>query len=445
MSLSPFDSAIYGSLFGDGAAAAAFTDDALIAAMLRVEVALAAVQGRLGLIPQEAAARIAERAGAAAIDAASLASGTASAGLPVPAFVDALRAAVGGDAARFVHFGATSQDILDTALVLRIRPLLDGYAASLDGLVAALAGLADAHRRTPMAARTRSQQAAPMSFGLKAATWMLPLVRERRRLDALRPALLCVQLGGATGTLSAMGDAGIAVMEALAAELELNVPPLPWHTQRDAIACFGGWLSAVTGALGKIGNDVVLMAQSEVGELRLAAGGGSSTLPQKQNPVMAETLVTLARFNAGQVGTLHQALVQDHERGGIGWPLEWLVLPQMLAATGGALARAAGVFDGLYVDAERMRANLDASNGLVYAEAIAFALAAHMPLPDAQSLVKNACRATMEQGGHVIDRLEAETDAPVDWRALRDPVNLMGPADALIDRALAEAGQARRP
>ncbi len=457
MTVSLFDSELYGDLFSDREIVALLDDRARLRAMLEVEAALARVQGRLGVIPAAAATRIAEVAESLELDPAALAPGTASAGVPVPALVASLRAAVGAEAGAYVHWGATSQDIMDSGLVLRLRAVLDALDRRLAGTIETLAALAQEHRGTVMAARTRSQQALPTTFGLKAAGWLLPLARHRERLAQLRPRLLVVQFGGAAGTLAApgaaLGEDGVAVMEALATELGLAIPPAPWHSQRDGIAELAAWFALVTGSLGKIGEDLVLLAQSEVGEVTPGggpgggpgSGGGSSTLPQKTNPVAAEALVTLARFNAGLLTPATEALLQAQERGGAAWALEWLTLPQMAAATGAALRLAAAALDGLVVDTARMAANLEASNGLILAEAASFALAGHMPRPEAQALVKAACAEVTESGRHLMDVLAEKSEAPLDWAGLKDPAGYLGAADALIDRILASLAPAKTP
>jgi 3-carboxy-cis,cis-muconate cycloisomerase len=290
-----------------------------------------------------------------------------------------------------------------------------------------------------MAARTRSQNAAPTAFGLKVAGWLMPLVRHHQRLAELRPRALLLSFGGACGTLAALGEDALSVEAALAALLDLPIPPTPWHTQRDGLAEIAGWIATLTDGLGKMGADLILLAQSDVAEIRMAGGGGSSTLPNKNNPVRAEALVTLARFNATQIGGLHHAALQEHERGGAGWQLEWLIVPPMVVAAAAALRQALDIIDGLTVDAARMRANVEASNGLLLAEGASFALAAHMPLPEARAMVKQACRKVADTGQHLMDVLAAGTDAPVDWVMLKDPANHLGSTDALIDRALAAA------
>mgnify|MGYP000051746067 CR=1 FL=1 len=429
---------IFGPLLGDAEAAALLGDRASARAMVEVEIALARVEGRLGVIEPAAAAAIEEALAEFVPDAADLARGTAAAGVPVPALVAQLRRQVGGEAGGLVHWGATSQDIVDTALVLRLRDVLALLERRLDEVLALLAGLADTHRATPMLGRTRFQQAVPTTFGLKVAGWLVPLLRHRDRLRELRPRLLMVQLGGAAGNLAALGEAGVAVMTGLAAELGLGCPPLPWHNQRDGLAELASWLSLVTGSLGKLGLDVLLLAQNEVGEVREAEGGGSSTMPQKSNPIRAEALVALARRNATLLGAMHGAMAHAHERDGTSWQLEWLTLPDMATATAAALAHAQVLLRTLVVDAGRMRVNLDASLGLFLAEAASFALAPHMPRAEAQALVKAACRDALEQGRDMLGILAQRTTAPVDWDRLRREAEQPPAAASLIDRALAE-------
>lgn len=444
MSTGVFDSLIYRGLFADDAVAAQFDEREEIRAMLRVEAALARAAADAGVIPADAAARIAAAGRSMTIDPASLAESTATSGVPVAALVSALRDEVGAAAAPYVHWGATSQDVMDTALVLRLREVL----ALLDGRLAAvttqLLDLARRHAHSPMTARTRSQAAVPTTFGLKAAGWAAPLQRHRQRLAELSPRVLVVQLGGAAGTRSVYGDAGEAVVTGFARDLKLGVPPLPWHAQRDALAELAGWLSLVTGSLAKLGQDVVLMAQSEVGELRTATGGGSSTMPQKSNPVAAEILVSLARHNAALVGEMHHAQVHAQERDGAAWNSEWIALPQMAVATGAALDRAAALIDSLIVDTDTMADNLAALNGVVLAEAATFALTAHMPRRRAEELVKAAVDRTQQDSRHLLDHLAASTDAPVDWDGLKNPEGQIETAKALVSGFL-EGGTDGKP
>ncbi|MEW5420639.1 3-carboxy-cis,cis-muconate cycloisomerase [Amorphus sp. 3PC139-8] len=432
MAVSPFDSAIYGPLFSNPEVARLFTDEAELAAMIRVERALARVEGRLGVIPAAAAEAIDERLKEIAIDPASLAGGVVSAGVPLPGLVKDLRKHVGGEAAQFVHWGATSQDIVDTALVLRLGEALDLMAARLDRLIEALAALAERHRSTVMAARTRTQIAVPTTFGLKVAGWLAPLIRRRRKLAEVRRDLAQVQFGGAGGTASAIGADGLKVMEALAEELGLNAGPMPWHTQRDGLFELAAWLTSLTASLGKIGTDVALLARSEIVELRPGSGGGSSTMPQKANPVAAELLVTLARTAAGTLGTFAQAGLHAEERDGAAWSIEWATLPSLVAAAAGGLAHGEALVGSLVVEEAAMAGR---AGGATLAEAASFALSEHMTREEAQALVKEAAG----RGGDLIATLSTLSDAPIDWEALGDPARHLGVAEAFVDRVLAEA------
>ena len=451
MPASPMDSAIYSESFSDPDVAPLFSDVAEVAAMAAFEAALARAQAKVGVIPADAVASIENAVAAFSADLVAMGASTGASGVPTISLVTQLRAAItaaGGSSAAVsaVHKGATSQDVMDIALLLRLRDAVGFLSARLDRVIGHLAGLADTHRRTAMAGRTRLQQAVPVSLGLKSAGWMMPLVRCRARLAELKPRLFAVQFGGAAGTLAALDADGLKVMEALAADLGFTCPPMHWHTQRDSYCEFANWLALITSSLGKAGQDVVLLAQSEVAEVRPASGGGSSTMPQKSNPVVAEYLVTLARHNAGLVGAMHQAAIQEHERAGPGWQLEWLTLPQMVIATATSLRHADVLFADVIVDAARMKKTLDDALGLLLAEAASFALARHLPAAEAKSLVTEACLTAIGESRQLIDVLKERTDAPVDWRALADPANYLGVTDQFIDRALdAAKSLARTP
>jgi len=431
MSVGVFDHPLLGGVFGDDEIAALFSVEAELAAMIRVEVALARTQGRLGIIPLTAAEAIGELEDSTP-DPAALMDGTCASGVIVPPLVKMLREAVGAPHGSYLHWGATTQDIVDTGLVLRLRVALGIIERRLSALIDALADEAERYADLPMAARTRSQVATPTTLGLRIAGWLAPLLRCRDRLAELRPRLLVVQLGGASGTLGVFGDRGIAVMEGLAAELDLAVPLKPWHSERDGPVDLAHWLALVTGALGKMAGDLIVMGRSEGGEMRAGMGGGSSTMPQKANPVAAEAMVSLARYNAGQVGMAHQAMLHAEERDCAAWALEWMALPSMVVATGAALSHAEGLARTLQPDAARMRAMMGDD---VMAEAAAFALADHMPLDEAQALVK---KAAMESGA-LLDRLAELTDTPVDFAVLRNPATAPGSAQALVTRVVAEA------
>jgi 3-carboxy-cis,cis-muconate cycloisomerase len=437
MSTGVFDSLIHRGLFTNDETAAQLDDRAEIKTMLQVEAALARATAKAGLIPGDAADRIARAAEAMDPDPAGLAEGTASSGVPVGALVAALREKVGEDDASWVHWGATSQDIVDTAMVLRMKAVTAQIDTRLAAVITQLREQARRHAGTPMTARTRSQAAVPTSFGLKVAGWAAPLERHRARLVELAPRALVVQLGGAAGTRSVFGTSGNDVVAALAEELGLGILPLPWQSQRDGPVELAGWLALVSGSLAKLGQDVVLLAQSEVGEVNVAAGGGSSTMPQKSNPVAAEILVALARHNATLVSEMHHAQLHAQERDGAAWSSEWLALPQMAVATGAALDRAAALVDALVVDSARMADNLAALNGLVLAEAATFALARHLSRRRAEELVKLAAERVQRDGGHLFDHLTATTDAPVDWEQLKSPGAQIETAKALVEKFLA--------
>ena len=327
------------ALAGDPEIEAAFTDAAEIAAMLRFETALAEAEAAAGLIPAAAAARIAAACADFAPDWPALRAGLARDGVAVPELVRQLRAAVGEPHAGSLHRGATSQDVIDTGLVLRLGPVLDVLDARLDALDAALAALSAREGVAPLMAQTRMQRALPFTAADKLETWRGPISRHRARLAALRPRLLRLQLGGPVGTRAELGAAAEAVAAHMAGRLGLADAPA-WHAQRDGVAEFGAWLALVAGGLGKIGQDVALMAQNEVGAVRLAGGGTSSAMAHKSNPVPAELLVALARHAAGLSGTLQTALVHENERSGAAWTLEWLVLPPLVVTAGAALRTA---------------------------------------------------------------------------------------------------------
>jgi len=427
-------------LFSEAEVAEQFSDPKFVQAMLAVVSVLAKVQGRLGVIPIEAAIRIADAAANLRIDYGRLRSGVEISGVPVIELVRQLREQVGGKAADYVHWGATSQDIIDTARVLQIRTALAILESKLESVIQNLAQLADRHRHTLMAGRTHSQQAVPITFGFKAANWLAPLLRHRERLAELKPRILAVQFGGAVGTLASLGESGTQVQEALAEELKLNLLPIPWHTQRDSMAELASWLSLITGSLAKIAQDIILLAQSEVGELREsgdASHGGSSTMPQKSNPIISELVITAARTNASLLGSMHQAQIQEHERGTHGWQMEWLILPLMFTLTTTALKKALYLSQNLDIDEVRMRENVVQSNGLMLAERVSYALVeASMSKANANQLVKEGCRIVMKEGRHLIDVMKEITDAPIDWELLRGEADYLGSTDMFINHVL---------
>jgi 3-carboxy-cis,cis-muconate cycloisomerase len=404
---------------------------AWVQAMLMVEAALAAAEARAGVIPAEAAAAIAARCDAANFDVDDLAHEARASGNPVVPLVRALTDQVEGDAAGYVHWGATSQDVLDTASMLVARDALELIQVDLDGVAAACASLADAHRSTLMAGRTLMQQALPTTFGLKAAGWLMAVEDARRRLAYLR---LPVELGGAAGTLASLGDRGLDVLQALSEELGLAEPVVPWHTDRTGVAELGATLAVAAGALEKIALDVVLMAQTEVGELAEPSAdgrGGSSTLPHKQNPIGSTRARACARRVRAATGVLLESMAGEHERAAGAWHAEWGALGEALAFTGGAAASVREALDGIEVRADRMRQNLERTGDLLMTERVAMTLAERMGRSKAKQLVEEAARG----GGSLREQLAGQlTEEELD-RAL-DPTSYLGSADAFIDRAL---------
>lgn len=345
MTASPFDHAFLSGLLGDAETGACLTAEADVAAMIRFERALAEAEGAEGVIPAEAAQKIAAAASSFEPEMAPLREGMRRDGVVIPELVRQLRAAVGEPHAKYVHHGATSQDAIDTSMALRLSAALDIFAARLTRTVEALDALARRDGGKRVMAHTRMQAALPVDAARKIFSWRDPLVRHQARLVSVRGHVGVLQFGGPVGSLEALGDKADAVVKRLAAALGLVPPHRPRHSERDGIAELASWLSLVTGSLGKMGQDIALLAQGEVAEIRLASGGGSSAMAHKVNPVSAEALVALARFNATLLAGMHQSLVHENERSGAAWTLEWMLLPQMVMATGVALITAERLLD----------------------------------------------------------------------------------------------------
>lgn len=432
-------------LFGVGAVDAAFADLARLQGMLDFEAALARAEARLGLIPERAVAIIQAACDARRFDLDALGREAATAGNPAIPMVKALTARVKAadpEAARYVHWGATSQDAMDTGLVLQLRVAIEYLQGDLARLAEALALLARDHRRTALAGRTWLQQALPTTLGRKAAGWLDAVTRQRARLGELRPRLMVVQFGGAAGTLAALGGHGMDVAAALAAELHLAAPALPWHAERDRVVEFGCWCGMTVGTVAKIARDIALMMQTEIAETFEPAGhgrGGSSTMPHKRNPVGAAVVLSAAHRAPGLVATLVGAMPQEHERGLGGWHAEWVALPDLVRLTAGALKVTADTVAGLEVRPETMRANLDATDGLLMAEAVMMALADRLGRLAAHERVEAACRKAVSEGRSLRDVLADEADiaGAVDLDALFDPLGYVGTVDRMIDAALA--------
>ena len=436
MSISLFDSKIYGELFRDDEISNLFSDSSEFNALIKVESALAKVESELGIIPKNTGNEIAQKLSNLKLSDVDLAVGTRDAGIPIPSLVKQLREIVGGEAGSYIHFGATSQDIMDTALILRLKTAHSIIDRRLLDLIEELKARATNFIDTIVPARTRSQQATPTILALKIAVWISALKRHRTRLDQIRQRLFVIQFGGASGTLASLKGRGLEVMEKLATKLELGIPDLPWHSSRDNLAEFSGVLTLISSTLGKIGQDLILLGQTEIKELSDNSNGGSSTMPQKSNPVNSEILVATARHLVNLNSTMQSAVLHSQERDGATWTSEWLVLPQIVVLTGNSLNYAIQVAQKLTTNNEMNQAILELSDGLLLAEAAAFALATKIPLPKAQDIVKEASKSVVTSGENLIDYLEQNTDYEIDWGELRDPKNYLGNAKDFVSRII---------
>lgn len=441
MPSSVFDSALFRDGFGSPEMRAVFCDEAFVRRCIDVEVALARVQSRLGLIPSDAGEKIAKAVKPDAIDYRLLKIETDNVGYPIVGLVHQL-AKQTGEAGRYIHWGATTQDIMDSATVLQIRDALALIDADLAALDTTLTALSAKHRDTVMAGRTHLQQALPVTFGQKTAVWLSMIRRHRQRLAQLKPRVLVGQFGGAAGTLASLGDKGLAVSDALMDELGLGRPDIVWHVARDSLAEAACFCGLVTGSLGKIATDVMLMMQTELAEAfePFATGrGSSSTMPQKRNPISCELIVAIARSVRSSVGLMLDGMLADLERATGPWHLEWVAVPECFIATGGALKQARFMLEGLVVDAPRMRKNLDLTGGLIVAEAVMMALAPHTGRGAAHDLVYGACRTALDGKTSLLaelKKLDAVTKHlnEAELKRLVDPANYLGSAQAMVDR-----------
>ncbi len=446
MPVNPADSPVLGALYGTDAMRAAMGDRAFLARMLEVEGALARAEARLGIIPEAAAQAITAAAGDVdRLDLPALAAATRNTGYPVVGLVKQLTTLAGAEAGRWTHWGATTQDIVDTAVVLQVRAGLDLVGLELEAVIAGLARLARAHRSTVMAGRTHLQHALPVTFGYKAAVWLSPLLTMRERLAQLRPRVEKLQFGGAAGTLASLGSRGLEVQAELAKELGLAVPDIPWHVARDGLAEAVCFLGLVTGALSKLATDVILLMQTEVAEVaepHQEGRGGSSTMPQKRNPISCEYILAQARGVHALVPQMLAAMAQDQERGTGPWQAEPLALGQAFLLAHGALAQARVIAEGLTVDAARMRRNLDSTGGLIVAEAVMMGLAPVMGRGEAHHVVHHACDVALAEGVPLAEALQRDPQLAgklprEEVERLTDPAAYLGAAEAFVDRVLA--------
>jgi len=421
-------------------------DDAVIGRMLEFEAALARAEATEGVIPRAAVSAIKSACNPARFDATALGKAAALSGNPAIPFVKALTAEVAKrnrEAARYVHWGATSQDVIDTAAVIAIGESVELLDRDLRRAIKAFAGLARKHRKTPLAARTWLQQALPTTFGLKLARWAALVARARENLHEAGAKAAVLQFGGAAGTLAALGKKGTKVAKRLADDLGLSLDA-PWHAERDRVANVASAVGILIGAGGKIARDVSLLMQTEVGEVFEPAGhgrGGSSTMPHKRNPVACAQILAAANLAPGLVSSLLSGMMQEQERALGGWQAEWIAIPQLLLLASGVASRLAEIAEGMEIDAARMRKNLDATHGLIMGEAVQMALGAALDRLEAHDLLEAASkRATKEKRPllEVLSRMpEIIKVLPREKLArLFDPLAYLGSAEPFLDRAL---------
>ena len=445
MPASLIDSTVFRDIFSTEAMRSVFSDENRVQKYLDFEAALARAQARLGIIPKEAAEEICRHCRLAEIDFAKLKAQTERIGYPVLPVVQQLVALCRDGLGEWCHWGATTQDITDTATVMQIREALILIERHLDGIVGALAALARKYRDTPMAGRSNLQQAVPITFGYKVATLLAAFERHRKRLNELRPRVLIGEFGGAAGTLSSLGGRGLATQAELMKELKLAVPAIAWHTVRDTIAEVGCFLGLITGTCGKVALDVKLLMQTEVEEIYEPfheCRGSSSTMPQKRNPISSVYITALTAVVRQQVAALLEAMVEDHERATGPWEIEWIVLPEIFCLAAGALAQTEFVLKGVQVDEKKMRANLDLTKGLIVSEAVMMGLGPYLGRQYAHDLVYDICRQVVATGRPLVELLaeNAEIAKHLDRHALEklcDPANYLGEAGAMVDRVLA--------
>jgi 3-carboxy-cis,cis-muconate cycloisomerase len=426
-----------------------FSDQGRVQGMLDFEAALARAEAAIGAIPTEVVNDIVAACDASLYDFDELSIAIGNAGNSAIPLVRALGKQITArneTAERYVHMGATSQDVMDSGLVLQLRSAVGLLEQDLASLADALAQQAQRHAGVPMSGRTWLQQATPVTLGAKIAGWLGSITRHRQRLKELKPRLLCLQFGGASGSLAALGEMAFPIAESLARELKLNLPDQPWHTQRDRLVEFAGFLGLVAGSLGKIGRDISLMMQTEAAEVfePAAAGkGGSSTMPHKRNPVGAAVMIGAATRAPGLVATMLSAMPQEHERSLGLWHAEWETLPELCCVVSGSLQQALAVIPGLEVDAQRMLQNLDLTHGLVLAEAVSIALAQRMGRDAAHHLIERCCRRAVEQGKHLREVLGAEPEVTAQLSSqaldnLLNPTHYLGQSKRWVKRAVAD-------
>jgi 3-carboxy-cis,cis-muconate cycloisomerase len=440
------DSILYRDAFGTPQMREVFADSSFIGRCIEVEIALAKAEARCSVIPPEAAEVIARESRLERINFELMRQETELVGYPILPLVHQL-VTMTGDAGRYVHWGATTQDIMDTATVLQLRAALEIVDADLVEFRSILSGLALKYRDTPMAGRTHLQQALPITFGYKAAVWLAMFDRHQQRLAQLRERVLVVEFGGAAGTLASLGDRGFDVQASLAEELQLSVPTTTWHVARDGFAECVNLLALITGSLGKVATDIMIMASTEFAEVYepfVSGRGASSTMPQKRNPISSELMLAAAKAVRQHAGLMIDATIHDFERATGPWHAEWIAIPESFVLTAGALHQAKFCLSGLVVDESRMRSNLSITKGLIVAEAVMMGLAPVMGRQQAHDVVYEACRKVNDEGGTLEDALASNSvvlhniHRPA-LKRLTDPVNYLGLAPQMVDRAVSSS------
>jgi 3-carboxy-cis,cis-muconate cycloisomerase len=443
------DSEVFRDIFATPAMRQVWSDENRVQKYLDFEAALAKAQGKLGIIPKEAAAEIVKHCDGKLIDMAKLKQATERIGYPVLPVVQQLVALCKDGLGEWSHWGATTQDITDTATVLQIAEALDIIEQDVGAICNALAGLAKKYRDTPMAGRSNLQQAVPITFGYKMATLLAGFERHKQRLKELRPRVLVGEFGGAAGTLSSLGKDGLRVQDELMKELKLGQPAISWHTVRDTIAEVGCFLGLVTGSCGKIAFDVKLLMQTEIEEVYEPfhqGRGSSSTMPQKRNPISSVYITAQTAMVKQLVAALLEAMVEDHERSTGPWEIEWIALPEIFMLSAGALAQTRFVLEDLQVNETKMRDNLDITKGLIMSEAVMMGLGAAMGRNRAHDVVYDICREVAKTGKPLVELLAADKEISkhADRKTLEklvDPANYLGVAGEMVDRVLKMRGK----
>ncbi len=444
MATAPIDSKLFRDMFGTEAMREIFDETTTLQRYLDVEAALARVQAKLGIIPNEAASEISSKCLVELMDQEAIAKETIIVGYPILALVRGIVSACDNNLGEYAHWGATTQDIMDSGLVLQIRDAINLLDSELEELCKTLARLTDEYRHATMAGRTHLQHALPVTFGLKSAVWLASLLRMRERLNQLRPRVLVGQFAGASGTLASLGERGMEVSDGLMDELGLGRALAPWHVSRDAVAETICFLALLNGALSKIATDVMLLMTTELQEAFepfVKGRGASSTMPQKRNPISCEIIRGSARLVRSHASACLDAMEADFERATGPWHVEWIAVPEAFVLTSGALSQANFMLAGLEVDTDRMRRNLEASNGLIMAEAVMMGLAPVVGRTTAHDKVYEACRRAIAEGVHLRDALLADSEiftqlGPKEIERLMEPANYLGATQQMIDRVL---------